>query len=158
MGCAGTKQDLAALPGNQIHEAALVGAFTLALDQEAVQARLKCALDVWKRIQVEVKEAFSVASSDTISESVRKQESHDALAESGMRLPARGAEAQESKGRQLISCILVNFCSSLYQRGSWAIVDEYKDAEQSCRWMFPLPWDLPSHVLVAERVDRCLWE
>ncbi|KAG6121835.1 hypothetical protein E4U14_000991 [Claviceps sp. LM454 group G7] len=114
MGCAGTKQDLAALPGDQIHEAALVGAFTLALDQEAVQARLKCALDVWKRVQVE---------------SLRKQESHDALAESGMRLPARGAEAQESKGRQLVSCILDNLCSS-YTR---------KDAEQSCRWVFPSP-------------------
>ncbi|KAG6281648.1 hypothetical protein E4U48_006379 [Claviceps purpurea] len=90
MGCAGTKQDLAALPGDQIHEAALVGAFTLALDQEAVQARLQCALYVWH--------------SDTIPESLRKQESHDALAESGMRVPARGAEAQESKGRQLVSC------------------------------------------------------
>ncbi|KAG6237029.1 hypothetical protein E4U25_003123 [Claviceps purpurea] len=104
MGCAGTKQDLAALPGDQIHEAALVGAFTLALHQEAVQARLQCALYVWQRIQVKIQEAFSVASSDTIPESLRKQESHDALAESGMRVPARGAEAQESKGRQLVSC------------------------------------------------------
>ncbi|KAG5972610.1 hypothetical protein E4U58_006330 [Claviceps cyperi] len=88
VGCAGTKQDLAALPGDQIHEAALVGAFTLALDQEAVQAGLQCALDIWKRIQME---------------SLRKQESHDALAESKVRVPARGAEAQESKGCQLVS-------------------------------------------------------
>ncbi|KAG6054677.1 hypothetical protein E4U17_003605 [Claviceps sp. LM77 group G4] len=121
MGCAGTKQDLATLPGDQIHEAALVGAFALALDQEAVQARLQCALD----------EAFSVASSDAIPESLWKQESHDALAES----PARGAEAQESKGRQLVS----------YKD------EEYVDGSSLCpgTWSSESHSDSgPSHVLV----------
>lgn len=75
-----TEQNPPALPRDQVQNATLIRAFNLAMDQVTVNTGLKLELDKWKRVKVEIKQAFAVP----ISDSLREQISNKALAMAGM--------------------------------------------------------------------------
>ncbi|KAG8416336.1 hypothetical protein J3459_007335 [Metarhizium acridum] len=97
-----TEQNPPALPRDQVQNATLVRALNLATDQVTVNAGLKLELDKWKRVKMEIKQAFAVP----ISDSLREQISKKALAMVGMR--AKTAKEEESKRRQFASTMCVN--------------------------------------------------